>query len=143
MERKTPFEEIGGRATIAKVTKVFYDKVYKHPWIGRYFEKIPQEHIENQQTDFMSGSLRGPKVYLGRMPADAHIHMVISDELFDLRNQLLKEAMIEVGVPQHIQEIWLRIDEAFRQVIVKDQSKAKKRYFTDEIIDFSKLPSAG
>ena len=68
--------------------------------------------------------------------------MVIDDELFELRNQLLKEAMQEVGIEPELQEIWLRIDEAFRKVIVKSSSEAKKRFFTDEILDFTKKKGA-
>ena len=139
---KTPFERIGGREVILRVSKVFYDKVYQHPWIGQYFASIPQEHIEEQQTDFMQGALNGPREFRGRLPADAHQHMVIDDELFELRNQLLKEAMQEVGIEPELQEIWLRIDEAFRKVIVKSSSEAKKRFFTDEILDFTKKKGA-
>ena len=134
--KKTPFEKIGGRPVIEKVTKAFYDRVYRHPWIGQYFANIPQEHIENQQTDFMQGAFRGKRIYSGRMPADAHMHMVINDELFDLRNRLLKEAMDEVGVAQEMQDLWLSIDEAFRKVLVKDAASARPRYRTDEILNF-------
>lgn len=141
-DKQVPFERIGGREVIAKVTKVFYDKVYQHPWIGQYFANIPQEHIENQQTDFMQGAFRGQKVYSGRFPADAHIHMVINDELFDLRNTLLKEAMTEVGVSEEMQDLWLKIDEAFRKVIVKDEREAKGRYKTDPILNFPKYNGA-
>lgn len=137
-QRQTPFEMIGGREVIQKVTKIFYDKVYCHPWIGQYFKNIPQQHIENQQTDFMQGAFRGGKIYSGRMPADAHMHMVIDDELFNLRNQLLMEAMIEVGVSDEMQKLWLRIDEAFRKVLVKGADQAKPRYKTDTILNFPK-----
>lgn len=137
-ERKTPFERIGGRPIISRVTKIFYDKVYADPWIGKYFAEIPQEHIENQQTDFMQGAFRGPKIYSGRMPADAHMHMVIDHELFDLRNQYLIEAMKEVGLSIEMQELWLKIDEAFRNVLVKGLNEAKGRYKTDPILNFKK-----
>ena len=137
-DNKTPFERIGGRAMLQKVTKIFYDKVDKHPWIGQYFAEIPQEYIENQQVDFMQGALRGGRTFSGRMPADAHMHMVISDELFDLRNQLLSEALQEAGVPEDLQIIWLGVDEAFRSVIVKGEDRAEKRFKMDEILNFPK-----
>ena len=137
LKKQTPYERVGGREGILKVAKIFYDKVYAHPWIGKYFEKIPQGHIENQQTDFMSGALNGPKVFCGRLPNDAHPHMIISDELFDLRNQLLLESLDEAGIDEDMKKFWLAIDESFRSRIVNpDRAKAKKRYFTDEILDF-------
>lgn len=42
------------------VSKIFYDKVYKHEWIGQYFQSVPQDLIEAQQVDFMAQSLGGP-----------------------------------------------------------------------------------
>lgn len=133
----TPYERIGGRDVILKVSKIFYDKVYAHPWIGLYFKEIPQEHIENQQADFVSGSLKGPKIYSGRMPNDAHPHMVITDELFDLRSKLLKESLEEAGVEEELQEIWLSIDESFRKTIVNHKREnTKKRYGNDVILEF-------
>lgn len=137
-KKLTPFERLGGRPTIARVIKIFYDKVFAHPWIGQYFRNIPQEHIENQQVDFMSRSLNGPNMFSGRTPKDAHVHMVINDELFDLRNRLLTEAMNEAKIPLDLQEIWLKIDEGFRGIIVKDASKAKGRWTTDPVLNFKK-----
>lgn len=136
IKKQTPFERVGGKPMIAKVAKIFYDKVYMHQWIGQYFAAIPQEHIESQQTDFMCDLLGGPRQFSGRMPGFAHEHMHISDELFELRNQLLKEAMVEVGIEEEMQAFWLKIDESFRKVIVKKRSECKKRYFTDTVLDF-------
>ncbi len=136
-ERKDLFEKVGGREGILKIAKNFYDKVYDHPWLRLYFQAIPQEHIENQQTDFMSGSLGGPKIYTGRFPVPAHEHMYITEELFELRNTILLESLHETRTAPDVIEAWLKIDNAFRKRIVKNNlSECKKRYFTDEILDF-------
>ena len=66
------------------------------------------------------------------------MHMVIDHELFDLRNQYLIEAMKEVGLSIEMQELWLKIDEAFRNVLVKGLNEAKGRYKTDPILNFKK-----
>jgi hemoglobin len=138
-KKQTPFERIGGRNAIAKISKVFYDKVYAHEWIGQYFAHIKQDLLESQQTDFMSGSLNGPKKYSGRLPIPAHEYMVITDELFELREALLEESMSELKVPEDLKEIWHRIDRAFRSGIVKTaENPAKKRFPTDTILDFKK-----
>jgi len=136
-ERKDLFEKVGGREGILKIAKKFYDKVYVHPWLKLYFQAIPQEHIENQQTDFMSGSLGGPKVYMGRFPVPAHEHMYITEELFELRNRLLLESLQETRTAPEVIEAWLKIDHAFKKRLIKTSlSECKKRYFTDEILDF-------
>jgi truncated hemoglobin YjbI len=68
----------GGRHRISRVAKIFYDKVYDHPWLKLYFAKVPQQHVENQQTDFMSAAFGGPNTYCGRLPTFAHEHILRS-----------------------------------------------------------------
>jgi hemoglobin len=136
-EGKLSFEELGGRPVLEKVAKKFYDYIYEHPWIGKYFQEVEQEIIESQQVDFMSAALGGPRVYLGKLPVPGHKHMMLSDEIFDLRESLLVKAMDEVGVCVELRERWLKIDEAFRKKLVKkDISECEKRFKTDEILDF-------
>ena len=113
------FEMIGGRPTLDKVHKIFYDKIYAHPWIGRFFEGIQQDIIEVQQSDFMSQIMGGPSNYCGKLPVPAHRHMMITEELFDVRTQLLKDAMNEAGVSAENQMLWMKIDQAFKKGIVK------------------------
>jgi len=43
----TLFDAVGGLPTLQKVHKIFYDKVYAHPWLGPFFEGHSQEAIEN------------------------------------------------------------------------------------------------
>lgn len=134
------YEEIGGRETLNKVHKIFYDKIYKDPWIGLYFANIPQEHIENQQSDFMAQIMGGPQMYLGNQPIPTHKHMFITLELFELRTKYLTESLIEVGLSEEQIQRWLRIDQAFKSGIVKEKVEdCKKRYNTDEILDFRKV----
>lgn len=130
------FELIGGRPTLEKVHRIFYDKIYAHPWIGQYFKGIQQDIIETQQSDFMSQAMGGPAIYCGKLPIPAHRHMFISEDLFELRTQLLKESLIEAKVDENGQSAWLKIDQAFKKGICK-QSKGdcSLRFNTDEIID--------
>ncbi|GAH66668.1 unnamed protein product, partial [marine sediment metagenome] len=92
---KDSFEKLGGRPVIEAVTKTFYDKVYKHPWLGKFFQNLHQEHVEKQQVDFMQQALGGPKVYSGQPPVLAHMHINITEELFELRTSLLLESFKE------------------------------------------------
>ncbi|MGY8822887.1 MAG: globin domain-containing protein [Candidatus Latescibacterota bacterium] len=104
-----------------------------------FFAAIEQDFISAQQSDFIIGAIGGPKLFSGRPPAFAHPHMLISDELFDLREQLLTEAMNQLGAPGKLQEAWLHIDEAFRHVIVKKSlSECKPRYRQDTFLVLAK-----
>lgn len=130
-------DRIGGRVAIEKVHKVFYDKIFSHAWLGKFFAGIDQRHIEQQQTDFMMTLFGGPKIYSGRMPIDAHEHIMISEDLFAARHELLRQSLQEVGLNFAVSEVWLRIDLAFKKVLIKAAvSDCKKRFFTDKILDF-------
>ncbi len=136
--RRPLFDRLDGRPTLDRVHKLFYDKIFAHPWLKQYFDGVPQALIETQQSDFMSSLFGGPKSYSGRMPIYAHSHMMITDELFDQRHELLKQALSEAGVAQAEADEWLKIDGAFRKVIVKKSiDECKGRFATDTILDFS------
>ena len=134
-EDSSLFEQIGGRRTIERVHKLFYDKLYAHSWLKHFFKDTPQEHIEKQSTDFMTSNMGGGKIYSGRLPIYAHKHFYITQEMFEIRHNLLRDSLKEVGLAQDLMERWLRIDRAFEKSIVKnDFSQCQKRFITDEII---------
>lgn len=81
----------------------------------------------------------GGKIYSGGMPKNVHRHMYISEELFDLRSKILRESVLACGVPEDMTDRWIRIDSAFKHSFVKKSvDDCKKRFFTDEILNFSK-----
>lgn len=133
----TLYDQLLDKDIVFKINEVFYDKVYKHPWMSLYFKDVSEEFITMQQTNFIIGSIGGPKQFSGRMPSNAHPHMYITDELFNLRKALLMDAMEEVRAPQELRDAWLKIDEAFRGVIVKKSlDDCEKRFNSDTILAF-------
>lgn len=117
--KPTLFDAIGGLPTLQKVHKIFYDKVYVHPWLGQFFAGHSQEAIENRQTTFMAEKMGGRIVYMGKDIETAHEAMYITEELFELRKQLLDESLREAGLDKGLRERWLKIDGAFMKKIVK------------------------
>ena len=117
--KRTLFDEVGGLPILQKVHKIFYDKVYAHPWLKQFFAGHNQQIIEDRQTAFMGGKMGGPIEYLGKTLKMAHRHMYITEELFELRRQLLIDSLCEAGVPAPLRERWLKIDSAFKRMIVK------------------------
>ena len=137
MEKQSLFEEIGGRDYLQAIVKRFYDKVYEHPWLGLYFKNTPQEHIENQQIDFMTGVLGGPQIYMGRSPKDAHPHLLITEELYELRRDILNQTLKEMNAPEKLVERWNKVEDAFKASMIKTSiSECKGRYATEEILAF-------
>jgi len=113
-------ELLGGIETLRTVHKSFYDKIYVHPWLKLFFEGHDQQSIEDRQTSFMARKMGGDVTYYGKEPKMAHRAMFITDEIFDLRQSLLAQSLIEVNVPDDLAERWLKIDSAFRKSIVKN-----------------------
>jgi hemoglobin len=136
-------ERLGGKVTLERVHKIFYDKIYAHPWMKLYFEGIRQDLIEAQQTDFMMMLFGGPKTYSGRMPIDAHQHIFITEELFQVRRGLLEVSLQEAGIPQKEREDWLSIDAAFQKALIKTRPEdCQARYLDQGILNF-KNPLSG
>lgn len=134
--KKLSFEELGGRETLKKISELFYEKVYEHPWFSKFFKNIEQEVITSQQVDFMTGPLGGEQIYCGQMPISAHQQIFITEEVWDFRRKLLLETMKEVGAKEELIEKWLKIEEAFKPALIKSSlADCKKRFNTDEIID--------
>lgn len=129
-----PLEEL--REHITKTTTEFYELVYEDQWFKKIFRNIQQEIITSQQIDFMVASFGGPRLYSGRMPKDAHPQIWIDENMWDYRENLLKQAFQKVGTPQDIRDKWLKIDEAFKHAIITKGGPevCKGRYKTDEII---------
>ena len=119
-KNQTLFEAVGGLPTLRKVHKIFYDKIYAHPWIGKFFAGHNQEAIEARQTSFMAEKMGGDVTYYGKGMKMAHRQMFITQELFDLRSQLLRQSLNEAGVSDELAKRWLKIDRAFSGQIVKD-----------------------
>ncbi|MFC1750032.1 group 1 truncated hemoglobin [Pseudomonadota bacterium] len=122
--KESLFNLVGGMPTLEKVHKIFYDKIYVHPWLGKFFEGHSQESIERRQSLFMAEKMGGDINYLGKMPKMAHRQMFITEELFEIRRELLLESLQESGVPEALAERWLRIDQAFKKAIVKPSIEA-------------------
>ena len=117
---QTLYEAIGGLQTLQKAHKIFYDKIYAHDWLGKFFEGYDQKVIEDKQSSFMAEKMGGPVPYSGKEIKMVHEVMYITQELFDIRHALLEESLIEVGVEETQRDRWLRIDRAFMQQIIKD-----------------------
>lgn len=115
---KSLYDEIGGHETLSLVHKIFYDKIYAHPWIGKFFEGFNQQVIEDRQSSFMSEKFGGP-AYKGKPLKQVHENMYITQDLANLRHELLKNSLIEASVPNNLIDRWLKIDSAFMTHVIK------------------------
>jgi len=113
MKKQTMFEAVGGLPVMERVHKRFYDKVYAHPWLGKFFEGHSQAAIELRQTQFMAEKMGSDSIYPGRELPLAHRRMYITEALLKERQGLLRESLEEEGVAETLIVRWLKIDKAF------------------------------
>ena len=131
------YERIGGRPALERVLRIFYDKVFAHPWLGRFFTGADQAHIERQQADFLSQGMGGPAVFTGTFPIPAHQHMFITADLWRLRCDLLEEAIGEGGIDRELSRQWMAIENSFERALVKERvEQCEKRHPGDRILAF-------
>lgn len=135
MKQESLYERLGGRVTLEKVHKDFYDYVYDDAELGHYFKHVDQKFIERVQSDFMGGKFGGPSAYQGLEVRDAHSYMFIKQEQLESRKKLLQKALMKNKVAPDLIEEWLKIDSAFwQQIEKKNFAECKKRFFTQEFI---------
>ena len=101
----------------------FYTRVYADPVLVSFFNRITIERSIEKQFSFLRSIFTGEKCYFGDHPKGAHNWMVISNELFDHRENLMEGCLLDYGLPEALIKKWRDIEEVFRSVIVKDTPK--------------------
>ncbi len=140
---KTFFDRLGGKTTLERAHKTFYDTAYAHPWLKKYFTDKPQLILEQQQTDFMGILMGSPNCYAGKTPKMAHQHMIITEELFELWRQLLSDAIKQEKISDALREEWLAADGTLKRALIKKSAaECQRAYASQEILDF-KNPAQG
>lgn len=131
----TLYERIGGRPVLERVNRIFYDKVYAHPWLGQFFAGVDQRAVERKQSDLTSQAMGVPGAFHGTYPLPGHKHMLITKELYAVRMQLKAEALREAGIAEDLAEEWLAIDRSFERALVKSSpEECEKRHAADRIL---------
>lgn len=112
-------EAVGGVEVVQRVHERFYATIFDDEWLGRFFYGKSQVALVKKQTDFMVACFGGDNLYRGESPAISHMHMLIDDEQLDLREKMLRAAILAEGIAPELADRWLVVDAAFRGAIVK------------------------
>ncbi len=117
---------LGEGKILTDVLAGFYEEVFADPKLAHFFEGVTIERVREKQFNFLYAILTGEPVYFGERPRNAHHWMVISDDLFTYREDMLARHFASHGVAEaHIQHI-RRISESFRKQIVKEAPIPKR-----------------
>lgn len=99
----------------------FYTKVYQDEKLKGFFINVTKRRAIEKQFSFLQSIFTGTKCYFGEHPKKAHSWMVITDELFTYRENIIKECLVEYGLSEDLIQRWIDVDDIFRKVIVKSK----------------------
>lgn len=108
-----------GGELLHEILADFYTRVYADPQLSPYFAGVTKQRLIEKQFLFLRQYFTGEKVYFGDRPRNAHHWMVISNELFDHREALMRDCLRRHGLAGHLIERFLAFEESFRADVVK------------------------
>ena len=97
----------------------FYTRVYQDARLASFFEGVTKQRLIEKQFLFTRQILTGERIYFGDRPRNTHHWMVISDELFDYRANIMLTCLREAGLPKPMVQRFMEIEEFYRHDIVK------------------------
>lgn len=97
----------------------FYGRVYQDARLASFFDGVTKERLIEKQFSFTRQILTGEKIYFGDRPRNTHHWMVISDELFDYRANIMLACLRETGLSESMAHRFMEMEEYYRSDIVK------------------------
>ena len=104
---------------LRQILTEFYAQVYQDARLSPFFQGVTMERAISKQYEFLYDVFTAEVDFFGLKPFNAHHWMVISDDLFDYREDLFEAVVRRHGVPQPLIRRWMALHELFRREIVK------------------------
>ena len=102
-----------------QVFEAFYAKVYADELLAPFFAKVTMARAIDKQFSFFKQCVTGEKSYMGDRPRNAHHWMIITHELFDHRQALMRKTLQAHGLSEALVARWQRFEAYFRPDMVK------------------------
>lgn len=107
MTDRSLFDQLGGEAQLSAIIARFVDRIFDDVMIGYLFRAADRQRVKDKEFEFAARHLGAPVAYTGRPLVDAHRAHRITGGQFMRRLQILKDTLVEFGVPEAIQEHWV------------------------------------
>lgn len=138
---------LGEGEILRNVLTDFYELVFEDPRLAPFFHKVTKDRVAGKQYEFIANLLRGTRGSFVEPPFNAHHWMVISDELFDYRENLFFSVVKKYNVPEHLSARLASIHETFRREIVKsaergiihDGVEVNRSGYSNEVMDVASV----
>lgn len=110
-------------AKLRRILEEFYEFVYRDPRLAPFFHNVTLDRAIAQQYAFLRDVFAGEKDFLGLRPHNAHHWMIISDDLFNYREDIFEDYLRRHEVREPLLRRWLALHELFRPEIVKGKER--------------------
>ncbi len=119
------WQALGEGEILKRILDDFYDAVFEDPVMSPYFHNSTKTRAKEKVYSFYRRLFSGERVYFGDRPRNAHHWMVISDEVFNYREILLKSFMQKHGLNDAMITRWQVLEELYRPDIVKTRARGR------------------
>lgn len=106
---------------LTEILTDFYTKVYVDPLLSPFFKSTSIDRAIGKQYSFLEEIITGNKVFFGFHPRSGHHWMVIDEEMFKYREDLLEESMLNCGLAPDMAKRWRAMDEYYKEMIIKSR----------------------
>lgn len=110
----------GGASALRAVLEDFYERVFDDVMIGFFFRGKDRERLVEKELEFAMQLLGADVEYTGRTIVDAHGSHRIMGGQFARRTQILRETMRDHGLPEPVQQAWIKHTEELRDQVTKN-----------------------
>jgi hemoglobin len=114
----TLFDQLGGEPALRRIIQRFVDRLFADVMIGFFFARVDRARLREKEFEFAAAHLGAPVEYTGRALPQAHRGHRIFDGQFARRRTILKETLVECGVPEAVREHWLLHVDTLKDQIV-------------------------
>lgn len=94
------YERIGGADAVSAAVDLFYRKVLDDERVNHHFADTNVARLKAHQRSMITAVAGGPNNYSGRSMSEAHKHLGITNDEFDVVVGHLVNTLKELGVPQ-------------------------------------------
>ena len=120
MSSPTLFEQMGGEPALRRVVDTFVDRIFDDVMIGFFFRDANRARVKAKEYEFAARHLGADIAYTGKPLREAHAPHPIMGGQFNRRLQILRETLIELGVPEAVRTHWLEHTEMLRSQITRN-----------------------
>ncbi len=96
------FNQIGGMPAVDAAVGIFYKKILADDRVNHFFKNVDMDEQSPKLKAFLAYAFGAPMAYTGKSMRQAHAHMRITDNHFQVVAMHLADTLKELQVPDEL-----------------------------------------